>query len=409
MSPVACPSGFEEAERCVQCALCLPHCPTYRLTHDESESPRGRLAMLAAWGGDSAALDPSMRAALDHCLGCLACEVVCPAAVPYGRLIDRYHEVTERPLRTPLVRLLVWLTRRHRVAGALHHLLQGLQETGILSFLRRIAPGGLARVLSLMPDPYPRAGTNLRRMGARNAGTRRVSILMGCVSSLWMPEAYAAAETLLVRWGYAVDLAPHAFCCGALARHAGRVRTAEALRAELRDVLSADQPVLVLDSGCVGETRAALGSDRPGARPVHELAAFLDANWPEAFKATLDRPERVGLHIPCTQRTEVGDAGAPARLLRRIGNLTVQAIPDGYGCCGAAGSYVLREPGMSGALAAPLVGSLGPEPPDRIVTTNIGCRLRWQAELRQAGLEIPVEHPVDILLRACGHPRPATG
>ncbi|EQD51791.1 glycolate oxidase iron-sulfur subunit, partial [mine drainage metagenome] len=117
--------GFEDAERCVQCALCLTHCPTYRLTHDESESPRGRLAMLAAWDRDEAPLDPSMRRALDHCLGCLACEAVCPAEVPYGKLIDRYHEVTASPTRAPSVRLLVWLTHQHGKAAWLHRLLAG--------------------------------------------------------------------------------------------------------------------------------------------------------------------------------------------------------------------------------------------------------------------------------------------
>ncbi|MGA7964654.1 MAG: 4Fe-4S dicluster domain-containing protein, partial [Gammaproteobacteria bacterium] len=77
-----------DAERCVKCALCLPYCPTYGLTHEEGDSPRGRIALIQALAEGS--LEPSSvaRAHLEGCLSCRACEAVCPAGVPYGRLLD---------------------------------------------------------------------------------------------------------------------------------------------------------------------------------------------------------------------------------------------------------------------------------------------------------------------------------
>ncbi|EQD51775.1 protein of unknown function cysteine-rich region domain protein [mine drainage metagenome] len=406
--------GFEDAERCVQCALCLTHCPTYRLTHDESESPRGRLAMLAAWDRDEAPLDPSMRRALDHCLGCLACEAVCPAEVPYGKLIDRYHEVTASPTRAPSVRLLVWLTHQHGKAAWLHRLLAGLERMRMLPLLKRLAPGRLRTAVRLLPDPYPRAVVPHGRLvpkGAAGDGAQRVSLLAGCVSSLWMADTYVAARELLLVLGFTVDLPDHALCCGALARHAGDSRTAQALRAELLRRLPVSQPILVLDSGCLAETRAACGADGSGGTPVYTLTTFLEAHWPPAFEPALRQPERIALHVPCTQRPEIHDAQAVGRLLGRIQNLTLQPIPIGHGCCGAAGSYFLREPTMSDAFGSALIASLGASLPERIVTTNIGCRLQWQSELRRSRLGIPVEHPVETLLRACPRagPREGTG
>jgi ferredoxin len=69
----------ELADQCVQCGLCLPVCPTYALDGNEAESPRGRIAIAAALARGQVPLTPALREPLDHCLGCLNCQRVCPA------------------------------------------------------------------------------------------------------------------------------------------------------------------------------------------------------------------------------------------------------------------------------------------------------------------------------------------
>src|SRR3546814_10402019 len=77
----------ELADQCVQCGLCLPVCPTYALDQNEAESPRGRIAIASALARGLADPTAELREHLDHCLGCLNCETVCPAHVQSGELL----------------------------------------------------------------------------------------------------------------------------------------------------------------------------------------------------------------------------------------------------------------------------------------------------------------------------------
>ena len=81
--------GFESLDPCVHCGFCLPACPTYLATGDESDSPRGRILLMRALERDELpATDSAVREHLDACLGCRGCEPVCPSGVGYGRGLE---------------------------------------------------------------------------------------------------------------------------------------------------------------------------------------------------------------------------------------------------------------------------------------------------------------------------------
>ena len=81
------PVDDDELAACVSCGLCLPSCPTYRVTGEESASPRGRIAAMRAVHA-GAVMDTAFTEFMDLCVQCRACEVACPSAVPFGRLME---------------------------------------------------------------------------------------------------------------------------------------------------------------------------------------------------------------------------------------------------------------------------------------------------------------------------------
>ncbi len=389
--------GLDRTDQCVKCALCLPRCPTYRLSGLETESPRGRIRLMEALDRGEVDFDPSVVDALDHCLGCLTCEAVCPASVPYGALLDRVRVLTRKTHRLTPERMVIALTDPPWRLRVFDRTLRILTRLGLLR-LGGILPGQGGRALRLLPDPYPKRPVRAGRWAsAPQPPAGRVALLPGCFSGLWSPELFDAAIRVLTRWGRAVEIPESVLCCGALARHAGAETMATRQRERTRSRLDPQTPLLVVDSGCWQEARH-LADD------VSELTAFLVRVWPAETHAALAHSQRIAVHIPCSQSAQVKNAQAAGHLLERIG----QVIPIPFdlpdGCCGAAGSYLLGMPAWSDRFAASLLPALPQPPPDRIVTTNLGCRIRLAAELRRAGLGIRVQHPVEVLDEALQDP-----
>ena len=160
--------------KCVHCGLCLTSCPTYIETGLETESPRGRIAMMKAVAEGRMEVRKRMVSHWDLCLGCRACEAVCPSGVPYGRLIEntRARVVHDRKTTWPykLVRLfllrgllpyLMLLRFMVRILKIYQYV--GAQELIRKSQILRILPAGLYGMEAQIPK-LPRRFLVLRMM-----------------------------------------------------------------------------------------------------------------------------------------------------------------------------------------------------------------------------------------------------
>jgi glycolate oxidase iron-sulfur subunit len=387
------------------------------------DSPRGRIFLIKSLAEGRIALSDSVVEHLDLCLDCRACETVCPAGVPYGRLIEAARAEIERQRPGSLLRRLFrWLNfdlllgrpawLRVAAAGLRAYQVSGLQGLVRGAGLARFLPGPLSAWEALLPSlPPGREREPLPTLTPAQGERRgRVALLTGCVQSVVFGAHNAATARILSRNGWEVVAPPEQGCCGALNAHGGDHERALAMARALIDVferLEVDA-LVVNTSGCGAHLKAygALLAGDPAyaeragklARSVRDVAEFLAA---QPLRGPLRPvPLTVTYHDPCHVVHGQKIRSQPRALLAQVPGLRVVDLTESDWCCGSAGLYNLTQPEMADRLLRRKVRNVASTGAQAVVTANPGCILQIQAGLRARGLDLPVLHLVEVLDRS---------
>lgn len=346
----------ELLDTCIACGFCLPACPTYALTGDERFSPRGRISLMRALeAGRLDADDPTLFAQSSACLGCRACETVCPAGVQYGQLIEEWRDHQWRGVHRP------WL------AWLLMLLVRWPWALGLQGWVRRHA------------------------RAPRTATPDGAQLMLGCVERGLFPEVSRSAQRLCPE----LTVPGGQGCCGALHAHNGAKLAGEEMARRLGERLPGT--IVTTAGGCAAHLSQVLGADR-----VRELSQYLvqtGRGVPGELRVD-GRRARVTLQDSCHLRNGMGVTAQPRMLLAGVADLV--ELPDAGSCCGAAGSYSLLQPRRSRQILAKKVAAIEALGVDIVVTLNPGCQRQLAAGLRRAHSRVRVMHIADVLV-AAGH------
>jgi glycolate oxidase iron-sulfur subunit len=408
----------DKTMKCIRCGFCLDACPTFRLTGQETKSPRGRIYLVRSWRENVIPFDADVVEALDTCLGCRACETACPSGVEYGAILEmaRAHieESHLRPSAQSFARsqLLATLTNPGRLAASLKAagLFGKLTGGRMPGFAAKMLSGSAEAALAL---PTPQGEAKVHELPERSPakGVRRhtVGILAGCVMRVLFGGVNAATVRVLQENGCEVVAPKAAGCCGALHLHTGfhadalaRMRALIDAFAPYRDELEA---VVVNSAGC-GSTMKEYGdllADDPAYREKAQAFAAKVVDVSEwLMRIGLTPPAGrleavVSYHDACHLAHGQRVRQQPRELLRQIPGLTLVEMDESDTCCGSAGVYNVTEPEMARRLLDRKIASLRATGADIIATGNPGCLAWIQQGAKEAGLNVRLCHPVELL------------
>jgi glycolate oxidase iron-sulfur subunit len=409
---------------CVHCGMCLPTCPTYRLTGSEASSPRGRLWMMRAVAdGRLDLLDPAFDEQMYQCLNCRACEAVCPSGVQYGPLVEAARSQLEQHRPRPL-----W-QRLARTAGMrfpfddirrMRAMVSGLrlyQKSGLSSLLRRTGVLRLLRLETLeamvptLDEPALVSGTeSWTPAGAPS----RAHLFNGCVMSTVFSTVNRATGRSLAHNGYATDVPAGQQCCGALFVHAGMMDEARRLARINIDAFEAggEGPVVVTAAGCGAalkeydhllkdDTSYSVRAKRFTDRVVDVSELLGTANLvPPSKDVKLEVTYQEPCHLAHAQRI----TQQPRSILHAIPGIELTEMRESSLCCGSAGIYNIIRREMADDLGDRKAESIRDSGAGTVITANPGCHMQLRTSLRRNGVDADVLHVAQVLDRAYGGP-----
>jgi glycolate oxidase iron-sulfur subunit len=447
---------YDKSLACIHCGLCLASCPTYLETGNENDSPRGRIYIMRAVQDGRLQLGDTAVRHIDLCLGCRACEAVCPSGVEYGELLEHTRDHIEKHYRRPVfqrflrrvaIEKIFPFPRRMKLA-----LLPAMlaKRLGAEKFLPRFAREALSLVPDTMsevtvpefspaqnkvtPSPLsspphgggeqataaadaprgapaallsPSSGERIKVRGSSER--RRVGFVSGCVMSVMFGETNSNSVRLLTRAGFDVVTPRQQVCCGALYAHGGNLECArDCARRNIQVFEPLDLDAIIINAAGCGSTLKEyhqllrddpdwVGRARAFSAKVKDLTEWLS---PDRFRIPNSPPSatKVTYHDACHLAHPQHITRQPRELLKALVGEHFVELPESDVCCGSAGSYNLTEPQMAERLQKRKIENILKTGAQIIVTTNPGCILQMRAGLRKAGIrDVKVLHIADFL------------
>ncbi|AWI36955.1 (S)-2-hydroxy-acid oxidase subunit F [Bacillus safensis FO-36b] len=416
----------KELLNCMRCGFCLPSCPTYiESGQQETHSPRGRIALMKAVRDGVMEPDEDVEHSLNLCLGCRACEPVCPSGVKYGRLLEDARDIIQQhkkqSIPVKLVRRVVFKglfpsqSRMRKAAGLLRfYQTSGLQTAARKTGMLKVLPPHLRLMEQALPKVPRQQKSRLTEYKAAGPARKRVAFFTGCLMDTVFSSTNEATIQLLQLAGCDVIVPPIQTCCGALHGHSGEKEQAKQLaKRNIEAFEEIDADAIVMNAGGCGAFLSDydhLLCDDPDFQKRSEDFSKKITDISDIL-VELEFHRRMPLALPeqvityqdsCHLRNGMGVQHTPRVLMKAIQGVSFKEMKDAGRCCGSAGIYNILQPKMSMQILDHKMTEASQTKAAAIVTSNPGCQLQMAAGIKRSGHSPSMRavHLADLLLEA---------
>lgn len=371
------------ADQCVLCGMCLPHCPTYKVSQHEAESPRGRISLIKAFAEGNLEASDSLETHIQSCTGCLTCQNICPAKVDYQNILDAGKTMYRRE-QSFISRML----QRFSIQIATHH--WGHTLISLSSHFTKVLPKNRYTQLLHRVDKKKIANK------ASEHYSTSVNVFTGCTGNVFDSQTLNSLIKLLNMINVEAKLADNIQCCGALSQHSGLPKQAEQYLSELKSHLAKQTTGILLSfaTGCGRQLNEHLSNGT-----IQHFDAMQWLHSQQSFKQLVfsSTSQTILVHTPCTVNTS--EQEIIYDILKRIPNIELIEFNDQLSCCGAGGMQLTSPEQSNQQLLKEKLSTIEKIQPDVIVSPNIGCSLNFKLGLDNTNLDIEVIHPLTLLAR----------
>lgn len=370
------------------CGLCLPHCPTYAVSQNESESPRGRISLVKAYLQGQLSSSDGLEQHLQSCTGCFSCQRVCPAKVEYDEIIDAGRAAYRKNLSFS-TKFMQQLTNSMLTTRQGQKFVQ--KSSSLVQRFPSLNKNRIGNVLQL---------AQLKNKVSHITPASKTMIFSGCTGDVFDQTTLRSLSFLMRKLGVEPHIPTSPLCCGALTQHSGLPEKAQKHRNNIETYCAKHQieQYISFASGC--------GRELNKFSPTNS-AQHIDAHqWllAQTELTTLSiRPltKRVLVHTPCSMNSQA-DLDMRA-ILATIPDLHLLEFDDEINCCGAGGMQLITPSESNTKLALKKASRIEQLKPEIIVSANIGCAMQFRQTLAQHAVNIEVIHPITLLARQIQH------
>lgn len=395
---------------CRTCNMCVNHCPTFKISREQAESPRGRLKLMSKVLYDGEVLSEDETTHLNNCVECRACEKVCPSKMRYFKLLRKTRDKLPKPAQPTSVKALLYATSHRSTLLRVFNTLRIYQRSGLqvmaekLGLLKLTRTDKLNKLLPKLTE-YRELNKHYPSIGEHKGS---VGLFTGCLTKAMDNPTLHAAVKVLTYMGYDVHIPQQQQCCGVIHSHNDDKKTADEMaEINLRAFQNLDLDAIVFTASACGSPLKQYKRRKVSAEIENEIERFSglikevsefisEQEWPEEL--TLNAlNKKISVHEPCSHQYPLGSSKSPYKLLEKIPGITLESLPENNICCGAGGTYMLTHPEQSQEIRDAKLEHIRKAETDIVVTSNIGCALNLATGCAQNKLNVAVTHPVEVL------------